>query len=281
MNELYLIVTSNLNNLDDVLRLFKSIDISEKIHLFFINQNCDIQIKDFYSFQKINITEINVGKIIPLSCARNLALSKIYSKKDNHEKTLVLFPDDDAWFPIETLNFLLECKNNAYSLKTIDPILNKSFNNVKNNAKIVKGWHVVKDICSICIVLPLKELLSKKLYFNEKLGLGNIISQGEESLFIYILYDNGMSIINDNHYVYHPYKQSSNLNNYYSMSYFWTCGLFNISSIFFYPCVKYLVKYSIALLLFFENSKYIEIFKLVWKGAFDGFCDKYQVVNKS
>jgi hypothetical protein len=273
-----MIVPSNLKNSADVIRLAKSVDVSEKIHLYFINQSTTENLKNIYEFKKCKITEITTNGVVPLAQARNIAFSSIY-KNENPDNKLVLFPDDDAWFPIETIEFLLNCDKRAYALKTIDPKLNKSFNKVTAKEERVIGRHVIKDICSICFVVPLNFLLKKEYCFNEKLGLGNEISQGEESLFIYTLYKDGLDIKNDDHLVYHPYKSGNSLKNYYSMSYFWTVGLTHISSIFLIPCIQYLMKYTIALGLIIRDKKYFSIFKAVWKGAADGFRDTKNVLG--
>lgn len=281
MNKLLLIVPSNLKNKNDVIRFAESVDYSSNIHVYFINQSDNQCINEVYEFKKCRVTEITTGKIVPLSIARNIALKIIYKKEHDILNTLVMFPDDDAWFPQDTLQFLLDCDNKAYAIKTLDPLLNKSFNKVKNQAQTVEGWHVIKDICSICIVIPLQELLKEKLLFNEKLGLGNEISQGEESLFIFYLYKHGMKIYNDVHLIYHPYKNSNSLKNYYSMSYFWSMGLTHLSAVFFLPCVKYLCKYTIALLLSYRGKKYWNIFKAVWKGALDGKRDIKKILENN
>lgn len=278
MNELIMIVASNMKNKNDVIRFAKSVDLSERIHIYFINQSTTEMLSDIYEFKSCKVTEITTNGIIPLAQSRNIAFSIIYKKESTGNK-LVMFPDDDAWFPEETISFLLNCEICAYALKTIDPVLNKSFNKVTDKAEKVKGRHVIKDICSICFVVPLDFLLKKRYYFNEKLGVGNDISQGEESLFIYQLYSDGLEITNNHHLVYHPYKNGNSLKNYYSMSYFWTAGLTHLSPIFLVPCVQYLIKYTIALGLIAKNKKYFNIFKAVWKGAIDGARDTKNVLG--
>lgn len=278
MNELIMVVASNLKNKNDVIRFAKSVDLSDRIHIYFINQSCTELLSDIYEFKNCKITEITTNGLIPLAQSRNIAFSSIY-KNESSENELVMFPDDDAWFPEETIEFLLHCEKRAYALKTIDPMLNKSFNKVTDKTDKVKGRHVIKDICSICFVVPLDFLLKKRYCFNEKLGVGNEISQGEESLFIYQLYSDGLEIENDYHLVYHPYKNGNSLKNYYSMSYFWALGLTHISSIFLVPCVQYLIKYTIALGLIVKDKKYFKIFRIVWKGAVDGARDTKNVLG--
>lgn len=281
-NKLYLIVPSNLKNKNDVIRLFKSIDIDSNISVFFINQSQDESLENIYKCSLCSVKEYRTNGIVPLSQARNIALDDMYkNEKYNVDNAIMMFVDDDAWFPLETIHFLLNNVVGAFCLRTIDPECNKSFNGLSYTQGEVKGWHLIHDICSICLVVPYKFIFEKKLYFNECLGLGNTISQGEESLFIYNLHLNGIKINYIKYYIYHPYKISNNIDNYYSLSYFWTWGYTHVSSIFAWPCIKYLGKYTIGLLLSYKNNKYPKIFRAVWKGAYDGLFNKYKVVNNN
>lgn len=277
-NELYLIVPSNLKNREDVLRFCESVDIDSNIKVFFVNQSVDLSVNDIYKFKTSTAKEYKTGGIVPLSIARNIALDDMYKNEalcvDN---ALVMFVDDDAWFPEKTINQLLDEDIGAYCLRTIDPECNKSFNGLSYTDGEVRGWHLIHDICSICLVVPYKKLFDAKLYFNEKLGLGNTISQGEESLFIYKLCGNNVKIYYKDYYIYHPYKLSGNIRNYYSLSYFWAWGLTHVSKIFAWPCVKYLAKYTIALGLTYRSDRYPKIFTAVWKGAIDGIKNTEEI----
>lgn len=280
MNELYLIVTSTMENLADIKRLIDSIDISNHIHLVFINQsNRDTYLRDVVKIRKNDVKEICIGKRVPLSYARNKGLDYLYANSALAEKAFVMFVDDDAWFPKETLKYILETEIRAFSLKTIDPIQNKSFSKVMKIKGEIKNFHLIHDIVSICLVVPYSELLKSKPYFNENLGLGNQISQGEESLFIYGLHIQGVHIYYDNHLIYHPYKKNFNMKNFYSMSYFWALGLFHVSIIFLWPAVRYLVKYTIACILAIKDRRYLNVSLNVWSGFIDGIMDKYKVIE--
>lgn len=280
-NRLYLIVPSNLKNKEDVLRFCKSVDVTSDITIFFINQSMDKSLEDIYKFDICTVKEYKTGGVVPLSTARNIALNDMYTNKMLEiDNALVMFVDDDAWFPEETIKQLLSENIGAYCLRTIDPVCNKSFNGLSHTSGEVKGWHLIHDICSICLVVPYKNLLNAKIYFNEKLGLGNTISQGEESLFIYKLHSNGARIYYKEYYIYHPYKLSNNINNYYSLSYFWAWGVTNVSRIFVWPCIKYLAKYTIALGLTYRSNRYPQIFKAVWRGAFDGIRNTEKILLK-
>lgn len=281
MNEIYFLTPSNLKESQYFIRLINSIDIHENIHVIFLNQSEKFHYYDFISPKKCSIEEICLGKVMPLSQSRNIGLDYLKEQKYIYkENALVMFMDDDAWFPSNTIDELLKCQPQCYSLKTIDPETNKSFKKVKSTVDIVRGYHLICDIVSICLVIPMEYILKFNPRFNEKLGLGNDISQGEESLFIYNLSKNGYDVYLKELYVYHPYKLTYNLKNYYSLSYFWALGLFHISPMFFVPCVKYLFKYTVALGLIIKNTRYFKIFKNVWHGFFDGMFDKGGVINE-
>ncbi len=278
MNKLYLVIPSNLKNPNDFIRMAKSIDISEDIKVYFINQSDDLSVNQIYSFHKCELLEVRTGGVIPLSAARNLALDIIYKEQnENVQNSLIMFVDDDAWFPKEALDYLLSCEIRAYSLHTIDPVLNKSFSLAAQSKGRIRGWHLIHDIVSICLVVPLKNLTDCKIRFNERLGLGNMISQGEESLFIYHLQRNGMEFYYNEHFIYHPYKKTFNIKNFYSLSYFWTWGFTHVSSMFAWPCIKYILKYTVALVLVPKDIRYFDIFKSVWRGAFDGLVNRFDI----
>lgn len=280
MNKLYLVVPSNLKNSSDFIRLADSIDNEANIHLYFINQSPDLALTDVYQFRQCKVTELRTGHVVPLSKARNLALQEMYSDNTLQvENAIIMFVDDDAWFPKETLECILHEPVRARCLRTIDPEKNKSFNGLSYIGGRVKGWHIIHDIPSICLVAPYNIVYRGKYYFNEKLGLGCEISQGEESLFIYYLTKDGMDIYYDKHYIYHPYKRDINLKNKYSLSYFWALGLFHVSRVFLWPTVKYLGKYTVAVLLGVKNTAYFAIFRNVWKGFFDGMRDSKRVLK--
>lgn len=279
MNTLYLVVTSNLKEPEYYSRFAKSVDISRNIKVYFVNQSI-IPMEKVHIYTQTGCKIFDVGEQIPLSKARNIVLKHIY-KEDNviDENAIIMFVDDDAWFPKETLDYLLETEIRGLCLRTIDPDTNKSFNGLNYTEGEVKGWHLVTDICSICLVAPLGALKKNKLYFNEKLGVGNDISQGEESLFIYNLHRYGLRIFYCKEYIYHPYKNSYGEKTYYSLSYFWACAMSHVSRIFTIPCARYVFKYTAGLILSVKDKKYLRRFIMVWRGFFEGLIDKKKVME--
>ena len=274
MNKLLFVIPSNMKNKEDVRRVLKSIDLSTDVSVIFINQSDEgLSLCAMYSSSLCNIHEIRTNEVIPLSKARNLALDFLYNDDKRQKPDLIMFIDDDAWFPEETVQYLLTCEVKGMVLKTYDPLTQKSFRNNYGKRGIVKGYHVCCDIISICMVLPYGILEKNKVKFNEKLGLGCEISQGEESLFVYGLYRAGLNIFYDTHEIYHPYKKGFNIKNFYSLAYFWGVSSKKVSILFGIPGIKLLIKYSVAVLLSIKDRRYMKLFIAVWRGFLDGRKD--------
>lgn len=275
MNSLYLIIPSNMKNHCNIKRIMGSVDISRKISVYFINQAADDTVlSDVCKLKLCNLVEIKTGGIVPLSIARNYALNELSKKKILIEyNSLVMFVDDDAWFPRETIDYLLSCDIRGLVLNTVDPENGKSFKSNKGKKGEVKGYHIGCDVNSNCMVIPLTFLLNRNLRFNEKLGLGCEISQGEESLFIYNLHRDGLKVYYDAHLIYHPYKKLFSEKNFYSLSYFWSAASKYISRCFIVPSLKMLLKYTLGLCLFPKDKRYFKLFLMVWKGYLDGKKD--------
>ena len=279
MNTLYLVVTSNLVEPEYYSRFAKSVDCCSNIRVFFVNQS-NMPMDKVYKYEFSECKIFDIGEQIPLSKARNIVLKYLYEINDtNDENAIIMFVDDDAWFPKETIDYLLQTEIRGLCLRTIDPDTNKSFNGLNYTEGEVKGRHLVTDICSICLVAPFDVLKKNKLYFNEKLGVGNEISQGEESLFIYHLHRYGLRIFYCKEYIYHPYKNSYGVVTYYSLSYFWSCAMSHVSRMFMVPCARYVLKYTIGVILSIKDKKYLLRFGMVWKGFFEGLIDKKKVME--
>ena len=273
MNRLLLIIPTDLKDPFYIKRIITSLDITHNIHIVIVNQSKNDNVENYIVPKKaIILNEIKTKGIVPLSVARNMALTYLYENYDDSMKnTLTLFADDDAWYPEETLHFLLTADIKSYAIKTIDPNNNKSFVKSRFSTSEIKGHRLITDICSICLIVPFHYLKQMKLFFNEKIGLGNTISQGEESLLIYILNSARIKIYGKDYFVYHPYKKTFNEKNFYSLAYFFSYGFHHISKlIFFVPYIKNILKYTVACLFFIKDRRYISLFKQVWKGTIDG-----------
>ncbi len=278
MNTLFLVIPSNMKRYSDVIRLFQSIDISNNIVVYFVNQSSEgLELQDIYEVKMCKVVEIKTGKIIPLSSARNLAIDKML-KNERKENALIMFIDDDAWFPQDTIEYLISCEIKGMVIDTIDPQNNRSF---KRNKKIrfkLNTYDVCCNIISICMIVPLDILASKRLSFNENLGLGCKISQGEESLFAFQLHKEGLDFFYDNHLIFHPYKKDYNVEKFYSLAYFWALASRKISCVFVVPAMKLIIKYFISLLGVLFEPRYLGVFIAICKGFIAGINDRYGVL---
>ncbi len=133
--------------------------------------------------------------------------------------------------------------------------------------------------CSISMLLNYKHC--DDLRFNESLGLGNRISQGEETDFVERVVEKSNPVFKyiADVYIYHPRKTNYPANVFYSLSYFLSYKLRRSKnknmyirySLFFY--FKYI---TVGFILFFK-FKYRSILFNVLKGFFDGYSDKLSV----
>lgn len=282
MNRLLLVIPTDLKQPKYIQRMLSSVDISEFIDVIIVNQSENSKLSDFIQLHTAQLLkEIQTNGLIPLSKARNLALQYAYKNYNaDNDEVLTMFVDDDAWFPKETIDYLLQTEIKAYALKTLDPETNKSFVTSNLGEKEIKGWHLISEICSICLVVPFYQIKTNQLFFNEKLGLGNKISQGEESLFIFKLHSLGISIRGSNYLIYHPYKKAFSERNFYSLAYFFAYGTRYVSfHLFSVPFFKNLVKYTIALAFCIKDRRYFLLFKNVWGGTFDGLRNSEKLLH--
>ena len=166
-NRLLLIIPTDLKSPQYIQRMLSSADISSSVDIIVINQSENSDLIDFAKLQNANLVkEIQTKGLVPLSKARNLALEYAYKNYAHSDgNTLTMFVDDDAWFPKETIEFLLQTEVKAYALKTIDPETNKSFIHASSGEKEIRGWHLISDICSICLVVPFPDIIENRLFF--------------------------------------------------------------------------------------------------------------------
>ena len=144
MNSLVFIIPSNMKNQGEVLRVLESVDVSQNIFVYFINQSSNnIGVNELYEVNQCHLIEIKTGKIIPLSQSRNLALNEVVNATFD-ERTLVMFIDDDAWFPRETIDFLLSL------------IFYSSFRSRKRNPLPVNHRQLVRKLT--CFLTQLRSL---------------------------------------------------------------------------------------------------------------------------
>jgi len=189
---------------------------------------------------------------IPLSIARNRLLDQV----DAHElgfgidsKTVVLLADDDCWYSDEFFARLPDFADVGVC-QAVDPESGKHFSTFnllkKAGKRYLSPWELMFYGVSISFLFRYEAI--KGLRFKENIGLGNKISQGEESLFVMRLLklrpDVKVAVCVEVA-VYHPWKFASSSNNHSSLGYFlgWAGvrGFSFAMPFYFFLLSKYLV----------------------------------------
>ena len=212
MKKICLIVTTNIE-FDVIERFFVSMIAQNSnylIDLIFINQNSN-QFHGYEFSENITLTTIEVNHLIPLSKARNMALSHVDLKKYD----FIAFPDDDCWYEeclIEKVVGFFEDNVDCDILCTnvLDPSNNKTYGGRPVEVvKVVNKFNVFKYPISVGIFIRLENVEHDQIYFNEKLGAGTKVGSGEETELIYRLIDrNKKCVYVGDIFVYHPVVDS-------------------------------------------------------------------------
>lgn len=206
--KIYLIVTSQDDNRNNILRLFTSIAQSEqkkRIKVVFIDQaktnlSNDLK-KDLILLHK------KIEKKLALSKARNIGISLI--KDEIREEDIIAFPDDDCWYSNDVLthiSYFFETNRTIDVLCTnvYDPFKNKTYGN-RPLGKIIriKSSNLFRLPISVGIFIKISNNLNE-IWFDEGLGAGMWAGSGEETDLIHrLLVSKSKIIYNGNFKVYH------------------------------------------------------------------------------
>lgn len=191
-------------------------------------------------------------RIIPLSVARNRMLDELEKCQDEFfidASTVVLLTDDDCWYPESFFENFEQFKDVGVS-KALDPDSGKHFSTFdlakRDRKKPLAAWELMFYGVSISFLFRYAAI--KGMRFKENIGLGNKISQGEESLFVMRLLKERPEVEIETCpaiAVYHPWKFASNSNNHSSLGYFlgWsaTRGYAFVMPFFLFIFAKYFV----------------------------------------
>jgi hypothetical protein len=218
-------------------------------------------------------------KVIPLSVARNRLLVAMSEKEvaygiDNH--TVVLLADDDCWYS-EDFFLSFPQLGEVGVFRAIDPSSGKRFSTLNLEKRRLSGslsrWELM--FYGVSISFWFRYSVVRGAFFNENIGLGNEICQGEESLFVLRMLASRSDVEVQSYpllTVYHPWKTSANSNNHRSLGYFlgWT-SVRGYSSVLPYFLFLW-AKYSVAMIIK-PRKLYFAIFVAIiagfWQGLFD------------
>jgi hypothetical protein len=189
---------------------------------------------------------------IPLSVARNRLLDEVEAYAQAFKigaQTVVLLADDDCWYPEEFFTRFPAFDEIAVC-QALDPESGKhfsTFNLSKRRAKTpLASWELMFYGVSISFLFRYDAI--RGMRFKENIGLGNKVSQGEESLFVMRLLERNRELrvsTCPGVAVYHPWKFATSTNNHSSLGYFlgWSVarGFPSVLPFFFFLWCKYFV----------------------------------------
>jgi hypothetical protein len=278
-----LIVTTDGRRSQEFVRLLRSIPCGEKIALFILLQNSAMLAEEVKELLPIDTVMLYEAGIVPLSVARNRLLSAVeqYEKKYTiNENSIVLLADDDCWYPIEFFDHVPAFVDVAVC-RALDPESGKhfsTFNIEKRKAgSALAPWELMFYGVSISFLFRYGAI--KGMRFKENIGLGNSISQGEESLFVMRLLERKRNLVISSCpevAVYHPWKFASSSNNHSSLGYFlgWAIrrGFPFVLPFFLFLWVKYF-----AAMLIKPKKLYWTIFFSMGRSFIKGMVDSEKI----
>ncbi|WP_181003557.1 hypothetical protein [Aeromonas bestiarum] len=190
-------------------RLFNSLNnqsVNVIIYICFVNQNeCIFDGFDFNENIKLDVIEMN--EIIPLSVARNMAISHV----NLLDFDVVAFPDDDCWYDDDLIKKILyhfdyNLSFNVICTNVIDPSNNKTYGGRPTGTiTSISNRNIFSYPISVGIFIRINNKNVKQIFFDESLGAGTDIGSGEETELIYrFIREKERCIYIGNIYVYHP-----------------------------------------------------------------------------
>jgi hypothetical protein len=195
-------------------RFFDSLNkqcIGAFFEVIFVNQN-KCKFDGFHFHENINLTVVEINNPIPLSIARNIALSHVNLQGFD----VVAFPDDDCWYSENLmLDVLTYFDENAFCnvlcTNVIDPSNNKTYGGRPTEIIVpINSKNVFSYPISVGIFIRLSEGVIKHIFFDETLGAGTDIGSGEETDLVYrLIKNNEKCIYVGNIFVYHPVVDSN------------------------------------------------------------------------
>jgi glycosyltransferase involved in cell wall biosynthesis len=261
-----IVVTYNRNK--ELYRFLESITKQEyhsRIEIILINQGSPLKsIQEI--FDKYNWKLIEVGKIMPLSIARNIGLDFIKGK-------IIAFPDDDCWYAPGFIDNIISkfAEHQNYEcicVSVFDPIKNKTYGKRPLDIKRkISFKNVIQLPVSVGIFVRATIIKKHSIRFNENLGAGTFLGGGEETAFVCsLLKHEGKAIYDGSLRVYHELDDYTLISldkvKKYSRGYGFIIGSILAEKKFIViPAILiFIIKSTAALLLKSYKRKYIAMY---------------------
>jgi glycosyltransferase involved in cell wall biosynthesis len=200
------LITATLGRRDEVILLLKSLDVQtfKNFELIIVDQNDDDRVLDACTQfkDKISIQYIK-SSIKGLSVNRNIGMEYITGD-------IAAFPDDDCEYETDTLENVAGffSQNPSYSFYTCNT-RDKTGSGAILNAKTTDADISIHNFLNVGISFTIFARISavSPFKFDEKLGVGTLLSSGEESdLLLFLLKNNNKGRYHAGNYIYHPAK---------------------------------------------------------------------------
>lgn len=278
-----LLVTTDGNRPTELNRLFESIPAGHHILIALLEQ-CGSE--TIFPPNKWRIIRLSSPERIPLSVARNRLLdhlSKQIDPDDIGPETRLILSDDDCWYSPDFFN--IERKSIAHGAILVHPAFDPSNGRafaVTDVRKLPCYTQISPEqllYCATSIGIDMPASLGLRLRFNEKIGLGCKISQGEETLYLFHALGacSEIKVLSLNEAsVFHPHKIAKNSHNHYSLAYFlgWCAsGPYPYTARYF----RYKFFRSLAALLLRPSALSFSVPFALLKGYFSGQADHEQL----
>lgn len=284
-NRFTLIATSNGKRPAELARLLNSIESEEHLLLVLLMQSGTPAPPTPADFRP-TLRVIACERALPLSQARNRMLDHIANDAELQalaRGSQLMLADDDCWYPAGFFR-RPPLGDAIHIFDARDPDIDRPFATFdlrKRSAREMARWELMFYAVSIAIAVPY-DLCSNRR-FHEDFGLGNRISQGEESLFLFNLLTHAPTLTIQAHpeaSVCHPWKLAGNSSNHESLAYFlgWCTrqGLTCVVPYYLYISIKYFVANLIR-----PKPLYRQISKALAIDFFRGWKNTLKIPSKT
>lgn len=224
------------------------------------------------------MTEIKIDRK-GTSNAKNIGIEYILNKANDDD--LVCFPDDDCWYPENSIEIIVETFNNekydGIIGRAFDPQENKDFGFTQFKNDLLVNKSNAHKFLMISMFFKVKIFRNSNIKFDSQLGVGAKYGCGEETDLLFNILDNNHKIWYDNNLKVYHLNYEMQIEQLLSYSYGQGALLKKI--IFKYKAIRVFFAIILrplfgaiyfTLLLRFQNSKrYLLRLQKLYKGFFD------------
>jgi len=265
------LIVATFGRLAELVKLLDSLLLSEykNFEIIIVDQNEE----GFLSGLIDRYSSLDIKKVWSekgLSKARNVGMSVA-------DGDILGFPDDDCWFFPNTLSeIVLSFDKSGYdflSVTIVDERNNKYHSEQGDAFQEVNLRNLFKNVLSASLYIRKNCIIE----FDESLGLGanSIFQSGEESDFVARLVSMGnRGLFHPDIFIGHPQKNMELSDQYILRSYSYALGFgrtLRKNKFSFFLKIKYLIRPSIAFLLFIYSPQKRSYYRNIFMGRLRGF----------